>query len=131
MSILVSKPGLLIFGAAFSVVRFATVKGPADSLSTLPYDGLESPVLASDSILPFPSGESPGTLATQSSSECEHSPNQHPIRMRSKCGWCPNSFVDPNTALPGQDTRPTSQSDHSSRRPKINGQINQNPKKQP
>ena len=108
MSFLVSKLGLLLFGTALSVAQFAAVKGPADSLSTLPYDGLESQVLAYDSRLPLPSGDSPGTLTTQSSSECKPPPNQHPIRMRSKRDWCPNSFVDPNTASPGQDTRPTS-----------------------
>lgn len=140
MSFLVSRLCLLLFGTALSVAQFAAVEGLANSLSTLPYDGLESQVLASDSIigdnqfLPPPSGDSPGTLTIQSSSECKPPPDQHPIRMRSKRDWCPNSFVDPNTASPGQDTRPTSQTDRSSNassHPKTNGQINQNPKKQP
>lgn len=120
MSFLVSRLCLLLFGTALSVAQFAAVEGLANSLSTLPYDGLESQVLASDSIigdnqfLTPPSGDSPGTLTIQSSSECKPPPDQHPTRMRSKRDWCPNSFVDTNTASLGQDTRPTSQTDRSS-----------------
>lgn len=71
MSSLVSMLCLLLFGTTLSVAQFAAVEGLANSLSTLPYDGLESQVLASDSIigdnqfLPPPSGDSPGTLTIQ------------------------------------------------------------------
>ena len=133
MSSLVSKLCFLLFGSALSVAQFTAVEGPADSLSAFPYDESEGQVLAPGSIigdnqfLPSPSSESPGTLTTQSSNECKDPPNEHPIRM-------PNPFIDPKTASPGQDTRPTSQTDRSSDangRPKPNGQINNNPEKRP
>ncbi|MCJ1343510.1 hypothetical protein MMC31_001705 [Peltigera leucophlebia] len=134
MPSLVSKLCLLLFGTALSVAQFTAIEGAADSLSTFPYDELDSSqVLGSDSMigdnqfLPPPSSESPGTLTTQSSSECKPPPNQHSIKMRPKRDRCPNPFVVPNIVSPGQGALPTSQTDRGSN---ANGQINRNPKKQ-
>lgn len=133
---LFSKLCLLLFITALSVAQFA-VEGPAGNLWS---DELESQVPAVDPItgdnqsLTSPGSDSPGTLTTQESNECKPPPNGHPIRMRSKRDWCPTPFVDPKTASPGQDTRPTSQTDsrpNANGSPMPNGQTNRNPKEQP
>lgn len=133
-----SKLWLLLSVTALSVAQFAAVDGPADSLWNLPYDELESKVPAVDStigdnqFLTSPGSVSEGTLTIQDS-ECKPLPEDHPVKMRSKRDWCPNTFVDPKTAPPGQDPRPTSQTDsrpNANGSPKPNGQANRNPKKQ-
>lgn len=135
-----SKLCLLLSITALSVAQFAAVDGPADSLRNLPYDELESNVPAVDStigdnqFLTSPGSVSEGTLTSQDSNECKPPPDHHPAKMRSKRDWCPNTFVDPKTTPPGQDPRPTSQTDSRSSAngsPKPNGQANRNPKKQP
>lgn len=147
MPSLVSKLSLLLFGTALSVAQSAAVEGPADSLSALHFDELDSSgsssssqVLDSGSIFgdnPFlmpssssSSSNSPGTLSAQRSTGCDPAPppDQYPIKMRTKRDLCPIPLVNPNTASPGQGTKPTSKTDHTSN---TNGQVNRNPKKQP
>lgn len=139
MPSLISKLYLLLFVNALPVAQSAAVEGPADSLWNFPYE-LESQVAAVDftigdnQFLTSPDSDRPGTLTTQNSNDCKPPLNHHPIRMRSKRDWCPNSFVDVKSASPGLGTRPTSQTDgrpNVNGSPKPNGQTNRNPKKQP
>lgn len=135
-----SKLCLLLFLTALSIAQFAAVHGPDDSLWNLPYDELEAQVPVVDStigdnqFLTSPGSVSEGSLTTQDSNECRPSPEHHPVKMRSKRDWCPNTFVNPRTAPPGQDPRSTSQTDsrpNANGSPKPNGQANRKPKKQP
>lgn len=134
-----SKLCLLLFVIALSVAQFAAADGPDDSLWNLPYDELETQFSAVDStiadnqFLMSPGSVSEGTLTTQDISECNHPPDHHPFKLRSKRDWCRNPFFDPRTAPPGQDPRSTSQTDSSpnaNSSPKPNDQANRKPKKQ-
>lgn len=136
-----SKLCLLLFVTALSIAQFAAVDGPDDSLWSLPYDELETQVPAADStigdnqFLTSPGSVSEGSLTTDDSNEeCKPSPEHHPVKMRSKRDWCPNTFVDPRTPPPGQDPRSTSQTDsrpNANGNPKPNGPANRKPTKQP
>lgn len=140
MPSLKSKLCLLLFVTSLSVAQFAAVDGPVDSLWNFPYDELESQVPAVDStigdnqFLASPGSVSEGTLTSQDSNGCKPPQDHHPVKMRSKRDWCPNTFVDPRNAPPGQDPRPTSQTDsrpNANGSPKPNGQANRTPIKQP
>lgn len=130
---------LLLFVIAISVAQFAASDGPADSLWNLPYDELETQVpvdhtIGDNQFLTSPGSVSEGTLTTQDSNECNHPPDQHPVKLRSKRDWCPDPFFDPGTAPPGQDPSSASQTDsrpNANGSPKPNDQANRKPKKQP
>lgn len=140
MPSLVLKLCLLIFVTALSVAQFAAAEGPADNLWNSPYHELESQVPAVHStigenhFLTSPRSDSPEALTTQKSNECKPTPNHDPIRMRSKRDRCPKPIVDHKIESPGQDTRPTSQTDsrpNANGSPEPNGQTTPNPRKQP
>lgn len=135
-----SKLCFLLFVIALSFAQFAAPDGPADSLWNLPYDELETQIPAVDStigdnqFLTSPGSVSEGTLTTQDGNDCNHLPDQHPVKLRSKRDSCPNPFFDPRTAPPGQDPRSTSQTDsrpNTNGGPKPNDQANRKPQKQP